>query len=143
MLVGRRQDKLDALAADIREAYPYSKIHNVAISVTDYDAVAALPRTLPDEFQAVEVLVNNAGLALGVNSVDNNLISDAKEVVDTNVMGVVAFCSAFVPGMIERKAGHIINMGSVAVGYHLCTISRIHCTLYLTICTYLSIYLSI
>lgn len=66
----------------------------------------------------MEVLVNNAGLALGVDPVDKNSISDANEVISTNVMGVVAFCSAFVPGMLERKAGHIINMGSVAVGYH-------------------------
>eukprot|EP01036_Dinobryon_divergens_P024570 gene24570-33033_t len=117
VLVGRRQDMLDALSKDIREAYPSSKIYSVAISVTDYDAVAALPRNLPEDFQAVEVLVNNAGLALGVNPVDKNSISDASEVISTNVMGVVAFCSAFVPGMLERKAGHIINMGSVAGHY--------------------------
>lgn len=108
---------LDALSKDIREAYPSSKIHSVAMSVTDYDAVAALPRSLPEDFQAVEVLVNNAGLALGVNPVDKNSISEASEVISTNVMGVVAFCSAFVPGMLERKAGHIINMGSVAVSH--------------------------
>ena len=141
MLVGRRQDKLDALATDICAAYPSSKIHNVAISVTDYDAVATLPRTLPDEFQAVEVLVNNAGLALGVNPVDKNSVSDSKEVIDTNVMGVVAFCSAFVPGMIERKAGHIINMGSVAVGYHRYARPFIFYLIELHVPTFLSIYI--
>ena len=84
------------------------------MSVSDMDAVAALPTTLPVEFQNVEVLVNNAGLALGVNSVDTNDISQGQTMMDTNVMGVIAMCRAFTPGMIARGLGHVINIGSIA-----------------------------
>lgn len=118
ILIGRRKERLIALEKELLEEFPSTKIHHVAMSVTDYEAVSALPKDLPSEFQAVEVLVNNAGLALGVTSVDKNAVHDAVQVVNTNVLGVVAFCSAFVPGMIERNAGHIINMGSVAVKSH-------------------------
>jgi 3-hydroxy acid dehydrogenase / malonic semialdehyde reductase len=89
----------------------------VAVSVTDFDMVAALPSTLPDEFKNVSVLVNNAGLALGVSTVDQNDLSQAKTVMDTNVLGTIAMCSAFLPGMIKRNEGHVINVGSVAGHY--------------------------
>lgn len=89
----------------------------MAVSVTDYDNVAALPKSLPKEFQRVSVLVNNAGLALGVSSVDKNDLSQAKTVMDTNVLGTIAMCSAFLPGMLERSEGHVINVGSVAGHY--------------------------
>ncbi len=122
ILVGRREDRLAALKTEINSEYPAVKIHTVAMSVADTDAVAALPGLLPAEFKDVEILVNNAGLALGVSAVDTNSISDAKTVMDTNVIGVIAMCRAFVPGMKERGAGHIINMGSVAVSgrYTVC-----------------------
>ena len=114
------------------------------MSVTDLEAVAALPTQLPSNFADVYCLVNNAGLALGVSSVDqvttpnyqnthsphhlhmlsflsdwfsqNNVI-DSKTMLDSNVLGTIAFCSAFVPGMKQRGAGHIVNMGSCAGQY--------------------------
>ncbi len=91
------------------------EVHTVVMSVADTDAVAALPSKLPERFRDVDILVNNAGLALGVSGVDTNSVLDAKTVLDTNVLGVIAMCRAFVPGMKERGSGHIINMGSVAV----------------------------
>eukprot|EP01031_Cornospumella_fuschlensis_P032464 gene32464-39253_t len=114
VLVGRRQDRLDTIKKEILALYPKTHIHTVALSVTDYDAVAALPTTLPAEFRDVDILVNNAGLALGVSTVDQNRIEDAKQVMDTNVLGTIALCSAFIPGMKKRNRGHIVNMGSVA-----------------------------
>jgi NADP-dependent 3-hydroxy acid dehydrogenase YdfG len=100
---------------DIQAAYPGVAVHIVPMSVTDFDLVAALPSSLPDAFKNVDILVNNAGLALGVASADSNDIDDARTVLDTNVMGSIALCRAFLPGMKERGSGHIINMGSVAV----------------------------
>lgn len=67
ILIGRRGDKLDELKAQILKTYPNLKIHSIAMSVTDYDKVASLPHVLSDEFKNVDVLVNNAGLALGRN----------------------------------------------------------------------------
>lgn len=127
ILVGRREDRLNALKKDIIASFPKVEVHTVKLSVTDTDAVAALPKKLPENFRDVEILVNNAGLALGVSSVENNSIEDAKTVMDTNVIGTIALCRAFVPGMKERGAGHIINMGSVAVS--TTQIFNVHCRL--------------
>ena len=90
------------------------KINIEVLDVRDLKAVEALPENLPREFKDVDILVNNAGLALGVTSVENNSVFDARTVMETNVLGVVAFTSAFLPGMIKRGDGHIINMGSIA-----------------------------
>jgi 3-hydroxy acid dehydrogenase/malonic semialdehyde reductase len=121
VLVGRREDRLEDVKRMLLSEDPSLKIHTVSLSVTDYDAVAALPDKLPKEFANVSVLLNNAGLALGVTSIEKNSIHDAKQVMDTNVLGVVAFCSAFVPGMLARGEGHIVNMGSVAGHYAYAT----------------------
>lgn len=117
VLVGRREERLANLKKNIAVAYPAVDIHTVTMSVTDKEAVAALPKELPKKFQDVEVLVNNAGLALGVSPAYENSVTDAQTVMDTNVIGIVSFCKAFLPGMMERGCGHILNMGSIA-GYY-------------------------
>ena len=117
ILLGRRDELLKSLKKDLLNQYPKLKLHTVAVSVTDLDAIKALPSTLPKEFQDVSILVNNAGLALGVTPVESNNVEDAKTVIDTNVVGVIALCSAFLPGMKQRGEGHLINMGSVAGHY--------------------------
>jgi 3-hydroxy acid dehydrogenase / malonic semialdehyde reductase len=114
ILVGRRGDRLEALKSELLLEFPQLKVHCEAMSVTDLPAVAALPYKLPVDFQSVEVLVNNAGLALGVNPVYENSVDDAVTVMETNVTGLIAMTTAFVTGMKARGAGHIINMGSIA-----------------------------
>ena len=121
MLLGRRKDRLETLKSAIQKEFPSARVHTVPISVTDYDAIAALPKSLPVEFAVVDVIVNNAGLALGVSSVEKNSVEDALTVINTNVMGTIAVCSAFLPAMKERGEGHLINMGSVAGHYAYAT----------------------
>lgn len=117
ILVGRRETRLTTLKQQLLTEYPELRVHVLAMSVTDIDAVAKLPQTLPDEFKPVAVLVNNAGLALGVNTVVTNSVVDAKTLLDTNVLSIVAMCTAFLPGMIDRGEGTVINMGSIAGRY--------------------------
>jgi 3-hydroxy acid dehydrogenase/malonic semialdehyde reductase len=121
ILVGRRAALLEELKTTLIKTHPNLRVHVVALSVADSKAVEALPASLPVEFRNVSVLVNNAGLALGVTSVDANIVADAEQVLQTNVMGVIAMCRAFLPGMIERGEGHLINMGSVAGHYSYAT----------------------
>lgn len=113
-MIGRRETLLESLKQDITAKYPAAKIHTIAMSVTDLEKVKDLPSTLPEEYQDVEVLVNNAGLALGVASVDENDMKDAETVLNTNVLSIIALCRALVPGMKQRGSGHIINIGSIA-----------------------------
>ena len=119
ILVGRRENLLTELKDDLLKKYPNTLVHTVKMSVSDTEAVQQLPGRLPEKFRDVSVLVNNAGCALGVATVDNNSIADGVEMLETNVLGTIAMCKAFLPGMKERGEGHIINMGSIAghVGY--------------------------
>eukprot|EP00428_Durinskia_dybowskii_P068959 CAMPEP_0170395320 /NCGR_PEP_ID=MMETSP0117_2-20130122/21715_1 /TAXON_ID=400756 /ORGANISM="Durinskia baltica, Strain CSIRO CS-38" /LENGTH=303 /DNA_ID=CAMNT_0010651621 /DNA_START=22 /DNA_END=933 /DNA_ORIENTATION=+ len=117
ILVGRRDDRLQSVKKDILSNYPNIDVHTVSMSVSDLKAVAELPNKLPAKFKDVEIIVNNAGLALGVTPADENDMEAAQTVMDTNVLGTIAMCRAFLPGMKQRGSGHIINMGSVAGHY--------------------------
>jgi 3-hydroxy acid dehydrogenase/malonic semialdehyde reductase len=110
--VGRRAERLQALQERLGE-----NLHPVVLDVRDADAVAALPGILPAGFAEVDVLVNNAGLALGMAPAQRSDLEDWKQMIDTNVTGLVAVTHALLPGMVERNRGHIVNIGSVAGTY--------------------------
>lgn len=126
VLVGRRRAVLEELKASLLKKDSSLRIYCADISVADMQAVENLPYVLPAEFKDVSVLVNNAGLALGVNSVGDNNMQDAMQVMETNVMGTIAMCRAFLPGMIARGEGHLINMGSVA-GHYAYATGSVYC----------------
>lgn len=105
----RRKDRLDALAAELGDA-----LLALELDVRDRDAVAAVPSSLPADFAAVDVLVNNAGLALGVEPAQRASLDDWTTMIDTNCTGLVQVTRAFLPGMVERNRGHIFNLGSIA-----------------------------
>ena len=105
----RRKDKLDALAAELGQA-----LFPVELDVTDAAAVAALPAQLPSEWAQVDVLVNNAGLALGLGPAQSADLTQWDTMIDTNCKGLVHMSRAFLPGMVQRQRGHVINIGSTA-----------------------------
>lgn len=105
----RRQDRLEALAAELGDALlPFE------LDVRDRAAVEALPAALPPEFAAVDMLVNNAGLALGLEPAQRASLDDWQTMIDTNCTGLVQVTRALLPGMVERNRGHVFNLGSVA-----------------------------
>lgn len=108
VLIGRRQDRLAALVAELGNA------HAVTLDVRDRDAVCAAITSLPPEFAETDVLVNNAGLALGVAPAQSASLDDWHTMVDTNVKGLMTVTHAILPGMVARDRGHVINIGSVA-----------------------------
>jgi 3-hydroxy acid dehydrogenase / malonic semialdehyde reductase len=111
VLASRRLDRLEALA---RELGGPSKAHAVQLDVRDRAAVERVVAELPEAFAAVDVLVNNAGLALGLQPAQNADLGDWETMVDTNVKGLMYCTRAFLPGMIERGRGHVVNLGSTA-----------------------------
>ena len=109
---GRRKERLDALAKELGGA-----VLPFVLDVTVSDVVAALPGSLPDGWREVDVLVNNAGLALGVAPAFSAKMSDWDTMVKTNVSGLIAMTHALLPGMIERNRGYVFSLGSTAGSY--------------------------
>ncbi len=108
----RRLEKLDALA---RELGP--TLLPLQLDVTDAPAAAALPDSLPEDWREVDVLVNNAGLALGLDPAWKAALADWETMVATNVLGVLRLTRALLPGMVARNRGHVVNLGSIAGDY--------------------------
>ena len=111
ILVARSEEKLQQLAAELR---PSTTVHGASADMMDAVAVKALVQNLPEPFRAVDVLINNAGLALGVAPAYDADLNDWETMVDTNIKGLMRITHHLLPGMVERNRGHIINMGSVA-----------------------------
>ena len=85
--------------------------------MTDAAATAALPGSLPRDWQSVDLLVNNAGLALGLAPAQKAELGDWDRMVATNITGLMHMTRALLPGMVERNRGHVVNLGSVAGTY--------------------------
>lgn len=109
VLVARRKDRLDALAKELK-----TDVHTAVCDVTDRAAVERLFATLPAAFADVDVLVNNAGLALGMAPAQEANLDDWDRMVDTNIKGLMYVTRLALPRMVERGSGHIINIASVA-----------------------------
>ena len=105
----RRFDKLNALADTLGEAFL-----PVAMDVSDTASIPQILADLPEDFKQIDVLVNNAGLALGTESAQNASLDDWMRMIDTNVKGLVALTHAVLPAMVARDSGYIINVGSIA-----------------------------
>jgi 3-hydroxy acid dehydrogenase/malonic semialdehyde reductase len=108
----RRADRLDALAS--RHA---GRVHPLLLDVRDRAAVEASLATLPAAWSEVEVLVNNAGLALGLEPAQRASVDEWQTMIDTNCTGLVVVTRALLPGMVERGRGHVVNVASVAGTY--------------------------
>jgi len=113
---GRRIDRLAALKKSL-PSEQQDKLLTLVLDVCDSEQVDQLPSNLPASFAKVSILVNNAGLALGLEPAHKADLSDWDRMIDTNIKGLVHMTRAFLPGMVERKLGHVINLGSVAANY--------------------------
>ena len=109
---GRRRDRLESLRGELGEA-----VLAWPLDVTDAAAVDALPGALPEGWREVDVLVNNAGLALGLEPAHQASLEDWDHMVATNVTGLIHMTRALLPGMVARNRGHVVNIGSVAGEY--------------------------
>ncbi|WP_114701745.1 SDR family NAD(P)-dependent oxidoreductase [Psychrobacter proteolyticus] len=105
----RRLDKLNALAETLGEAFL-----PVVMDVSDTAAIPQIIADLPDDFKQIDVLVNNAGLALGTEPAHKASLDDWMRMTDTNIKGLMALTHAVLPAMVARDSGYIINVGSIA-----------------------------
>lgn len=108
---GRRQERLDALA---QELSPHAAVHTMRLDVRDAGAVEEAVAQLPEAFAEIDILVNNAGLALGLEPAHKANLDDWEQMVDTNIKGLMYATRAVLPAMVERRRGHVVNIGSIA-----------------------------
>lgn len=113
IVTGRSKEKLTALKQQIEDTYGV-EVLALAFDVRDRKAATQAIENLPSEWTDVDVLVNNAGLALGLEPEYQGDYADWDQMIDTNIKGLLTMTRLIVPGMVSRNRGHIINIGSVA-----------------------------
>lgn len=113
IITGRRKNLLDNLATEISENYNV-KVLPLNFDVRNLDQVNRNIENLTPEWKNIDLLINNAGLASGLNSIQNGIIDDWEKMIDTNIKGLLYVSRAVMPIMIENKSGQIINVSSIA-----------------------------
>jgi 3-hydroxy acid dehydrogenase / malonic semialdehyde reductase len=113
ILNGRREERLKDLKSKLEEQHQIS-CHLLPFDVRDQDAVFNSINNLPDSWKTIDILFNNAGLALGRDLFHEGDVEDWNTMIDTNFKGLLYVTKAVIPFMVQRKKGHIINMGSIA-----------------------------
>jgi len=113
IVTGRRADRLTNLKEDLENQYD-TNIKTLEFDVRDHQAVTTATKQLTDEWQDIDILINNAGLALGRSSIHEGNIEDWETMIDTNVKGLLYMTRAIAPRMAERGMGHIINISSIS-----------------------------
>lgn len=113
ILAARRKDRINSLAAELEAAHGVRTL-TLELDVRSRNAVEAAIADLPDAWSAITILVNNAGLSRGLSKLQEAQVEDWEEMIDTNVKGLLYVSRAVVPGMVERKHGHVMNISSIA-----------------------------
>lgn len=112
ILTGRRKERLDEVAKELREAG--TEVLPLCFDVRNPEEVKAAVESLTPEWQQIDVLVNNAGLAVGMTPIQEGVLDDWERMIDTNIKGLLYVTRAVAPLMIARKSGHIVNIASIA-----------------------------
>jgi 3-hydroxy acid dehydrogenase / malonic semialdehyde reductase len=125
LLGARRIDRLNTLAQTLRKEHQ-AEVYSVQMDVTRYKELEAAISGLPKEWKEVDVLVNNAGLALKTDKLFDAAAGDWDTMIDTNVKGLLYVTRLILPGMVERKRGHVINIASIG-GFELYPGGSVYC----------------
>lgn len=123
VLCGRRQAALDELKKDLSK---YCKVHTLKFDVRQKEAVFEAVESLPDFFSGIDILINNAGNAHGLGSMEEGDIGDWDAMLDINVKGLLYVSKAIIPKMVAKRSGHIINIGSIA-GKEVYPMGNVYC----------------
>lgn len=125
LLCARRIDALNKIADALREKYQID-IHAFQLDVRNYEQVQKQLNHLPLAWRAIDILINNAGLAAGLETIQEGHVQDWEDMIDTNVKGLLYVTKILMPHMIERNSGHIINIGSIA-GHEVYPKGAVYC----------------
>lgn len=113
IITGRRRERLELLAAELSDTF-HIKVKPLVFDVRNRQEVAENLETLPDHWQHIDVLINNAGLSQGLDPIHEGSVDDWETMIDTNVKGLLYVTKIVSNWMVKNKSGHIINLGSIA-----------------------------
>lgn len=113
IITGRRKERLESLKDELETEHS-CRVLTLSFDVRDRQATQTAFASLPDEWKGIDVLVNNAGLASGMDHIQEGDIDDWDRMIDTNVKGLLYVSKSVLPSMVERGTGHVINIGSTA-----------------------------
>ncbi|MBW6490432.1 MAG: SDR family NAD(P)-dependent oxidoreductase [Lentimicrobium sp.] len=113
IITGRRVEKLNELASELQKK-SVAEVIVLAFDIRNRNEIANAVNLLTDQHKAPDILINNAGLALGLEPVNTGNQDDWETMIDTNIKGLLNVTRALIPFMIEKKSGHILNIGSIA-----------------------------
>jgi len=125
ILIARRIERLNRLADDLKNKFGI-KIKTMKLDVRNLSDVQKSIAALDDEWKNIDILINNAGLARGFNKIYEGVMDHWEEMIDTNIKGLLYVTRNVLPGMIERKRGHVINIGSTA-GHEVYPNGNVYC----------------
>ncbi|ODV81718.1 NAD(P)-binding protein [Suhomyces tanzawaensis NRRL Y-17324] len=114
ILTARRKEKLDALAKDLSAKYPSIQTHAAQFDVSKIETIKPFISNLPSDFADIDVLINNAGLALGRDPVGQIAEEDISQMFNTNVLGLITLTQTVLPIFKKKNSGDIVNLGSIA-----------------------------
>ena len=113
ILCARRLDKLNEIANELKEKHD-TQTYTMRLDVSELESVKESVANLPEEWKKIDILINNAGKALGLEKMYEDDPANWSDMIDVNVKGAMYVIRAVVPGMVERMSGHVINIGSIA-----------------------------
>lgn len=113
IITGRRSELLDDLKTSLNQLFN-AQVYLLNFDIRDKQQVEQAIDNLPSEWKSVDILINNAGLAAGLDPIQSGNIDDWERMIDTNIKGLLYMSRKIIPLMIERKCGHIINLSSIA-----------------------------
>lgn len=125
VICARRYEKIKKIADDIEKKFNV-KVLPLKLDVRKQNDVVNAVNNLPDEWKKIEVLINNAGLSRGLNKIQDGVLIDWEEMIDTNVKGLLYVTKEIIPLMLRNKSGHIVNVGSIA-GHEVYAAGNVYC----------------
>lgn len=125
IIAARRIGRIKKIAQEIMKTYS-TEVLPLKIDVQSYNEVQSTIKKIPTEWKKIDILVNNAGLSRGLNKIQNGVLKDWEEMIDTNVKGLLYVTKEVIPLMLKRKSGHIINVGSIA-GHEVYPGGNVYC----------------
>lgn len=125
IICARRYEKIKKIADDIKKKFKV-KVLSLKLDVRKQKDVVNAIKNLPDDWKKIEVLINNAGLSRGLNKIQDGVLLDWEEMIDTNVKGLLYVTKEIIPLMLGNKSGHIVNVGSIA-GHEVYAAGNVYC----------------